>query len=147
MAPDPFVPEGSTPVKVTTVIDDATLCERFAVTVALLSAEVEKARQISASPGCAFVRFTRAQVNPPPATLVTVVPPDDAESVETKARHSSFGAVVENAGVVIDVLAEAPSRETVASMANCPGGEIAVTSNVRDVVWLKLPLVAVTVKG
>jgi hypothetical protein len=129
------------------VIDDVTLCKRFAVTVALLNAEVAKARQISASPGCAFVRFTRAQVNPPPVTLVTVVPPVDAESVETKARHSSFGAVVENAGVVIELLADAPSRETVASMANCPGGATAVTTNVRDVVWVELPLVAVRVRG
>ena len=31
-APEPFVPEVSTPVKVITVIDDATLCESVAVT-------------------------------------------------------------------------------------------------------------------
>jgi hypothetical protein len=50
MAPDPFVPVVSVPVKLTTVIDDKTDCENAAVTVTLVSAVVAKARQISAVP-------------------------------------------------------------------------------------------------
>jgi hypothetical protein len=50
IAPDPFVPEVFTPLKLTTVIEENTLCDKVAVAVALLSVEAEKARQISAVP-------------------------------------------------------------------------------------------------
>jgi hypothetical protein len=39
-----------TPLKLITVIEETTLCDRVAVTVALLSAVVERARQISDVP-------------------------------------------------------------------------------------------------
>jgi hypothetical protein len=50
IAPEPLVPEVSTPLKVITVIDESTLWESVALTVTLLSDEAEKARQISAVP-------------------------------------------------------------------------------------------------
>jgi hypothetical protein len=118
IAPDPFVPEGSAPVNVTTVTDETTFCDRFAVTVALLTTAGAKALQISAPPGCAFVRFTSAQVRPPPVTLVTVKPPDTPESAETNANSNSFGANVENAGLVTFVPDVVRSVETSLSMAN-----------------------------
>ena len=77
MAPDPFVPDVSTPVKLITVIDDCTVCDSVAVTVTLLSAVGANARQISAIPDCAFALFTNTQVNPPPVTPVTVTFVDD----------------------------------------------------------------------
>src|SRR5256885_13380512 len=73
MAPDPLDPEASAPVKLTTIIDERTLCETVAVTVALERIAGEKARQISAVPLCAFVRLTSAQVRDAPVTPVTVV--------------------------------------------------------------------------
>jgi len=118
IAPDPPVPEVSTPVNATTVIEATVLCERLAVTVTLLNLAVAKARQISAFPGCAFARFTGAQLSPPPVTPVTVMPPVDAESEATKASSNSFAAVVENGTVVMLVLDAVPSPEGKASMAN-----------------------------
>src|SRR5258705_766949 len=50
IAPEPFVPDGSIPVKLITVIDAATLFERVAVIVTFVSAEEPNARQISAVP-------------------------------------------------------------------------------------------------
>ena len=50
IAPEPFVPEVLTPVKVITVMEAATDWERVAVTVTALKGFAEKARQISASP-------------------------------------------------------------------------------------------------
>ena len=132
IAPDPFVPEESAPVNVTTVIDDTTFCDRFAVTVALLNAEGAKARQISAPPGCAFVRFTSAQVRFPPVTLLTVIPPEEPESAEMNANNSSFGIVVENAGVVTLVAADVRSVEINVSIANCPGGGGVATTRLRS---------------
>jgi hypothetical protein len=73
IAPDPLVPEVFAPVKVTTVIEDTTLCERVAVTVTLVNGEAAKARQISAVPLCTFVRSTNTQFRPAPLMPVTVV--------------------------------------------------------------------------
>ena len=73
IAPEPFVPDVSTPVKLTIVTEDATLCERVARTVAFVSTVGAKARQISVVPFCTFVRRTSTQVKPPPVTPVTVV--------------------------------------------------------------------------
>ena len=120
----------SEPVKVTTVMDDTVFCARLAVTVTLFKAEVAKDRQISASPGCAFVRRTRVQFKPAPATLVTVWPPEEPESAEMNASNSSFGAEVEKAAVVTVVLADALSPETTASIANGVGGGAAFTARV-----------------
>jgi hypothetical protein len=73
IAPEPFMPEASTPVKVITVIDDVTLCESVAVTFTWLKGKVAKARQISAVPACVLVLWTSVQLNPAPVTPVTVV--------------------------------------------------------------------------
>ena len=55
MAPEPLLPVVSTPVKLITVIEEITLCDRVAVTETLLSGAVAKALQISASPFCTLV--------------------------------------------------------------------------------------------
>ncbi|HSU33055.1 MAG TPA: hypothetical protein VLJ11_17655 [Bryobacteraceae bacterium] len=53
------MPEVSTPVKLITIIDETTLCERVAVTDTLLRVVGANARQISELRLCAFVRFTK----------------------------------------------------------------------------------------
>ena len=73
IAPEPFVPEVSAPIKVITVTDDVTLWESVAVTFTCLKGEVANARQISAVPLCVLVLWTSVQLNPAPVTLVTVV--------------------------------------------------------------------------
>lgn len=50
IAPEPFVPEGSTPVKLTTVIEEITLCESVAVVVTFVIGELANALHISALP-------------------------------------------------------------------------------------------------
>src|SRR5581483_3206618 len=62
-----------------------------------------------------LVRFTKAQVRPPPETLLTVVLVPLRWSVEMKASNCSLPAAVENAGLAMVVLADAPSCVTVAS--------------------------------
>ncbi len=89
-----------------------------AVTVTLVNADGAKARQISAVPLCVFVRSTSTQVRPAPLMPVTVVFVPEMKSVDTKARSSSFEAVVENAGVATVVLAAVPSFDTFASIAS-----------------------------
>ena len=140
IAPDPLVPVMSTPVKATTVMDDTTFCDRLAVTVAFVSAVVAKARQISAPPGCVLVRLTRAQVSPPPVTLVTVKPPAVTESAEINASNSSFGTAVVNAGLVTLVAAEVRSVEVIVSIASCPGGGGVITTRLTVVEWFRLVL-------
>lgn len=106
MAPDPFVPEVSTPVMLTTVSEDAADSDNVAVTDTLLSTVGANARQISAVPRCAFARATNCQVSPAPLMPVTVLfVPLAGASADTNASSSSFGAVVENVLVVTDVLA------------------------------------------
>src|SRR5882762_7475819 len=73
IAPDPLVPDVSTPAKLMTSIDEGTFCERVAVTETLLSRFGANARQISAVPSCVFVRSSKFQVNPAPVILVTVI--------------------------------------------------------------------------
>jgi hypothetical protein len=73
MAPDPFVPVVSTPVKLITVMEAETFCARFAVTDALLKGAAAKARHISDVPRWLFVLTTRAHVKPAPDTLLTVI--------------------------------------------------------------------------
>ena len=104
IAPEPFVPEVSTPVKLTTVIDAATERDNVAVTVAFVSVAGANARQISDVPACALARVTRVHTSPPPATAVTVVLPVAAPSVATNASRSSLPAAVEKAGLAIVVL-------------------------------------------
>src|ERR1700688_4882767 len=52
IAPEPLSPEGSTPAKDITVIEDVTAADRVALTDTLLWGVCEKARQISAVPFC-----------------------------------------------------------------------------------------------
>jgi hypothetical protein len=73
IAPDPLVPDVSTPVKLTTVSEDATGCDNVAVTETALNGAGANVLQISDVPLCALVRTTSTHVNPAPATLVTVV--------------------------------------------------------------------------
>lgn len=116
IAPEPFVPDVSTPVKLITEMEASTLSDSVAVTATLESGVGEKARQISASPFCAFVLLTSTQVNPAPATLVTVVLGEETLPVETSASNNSLPEFVENEGVAIVLLALEPSAETEASI-------------------------------
>src|SRR3954452_6083198 len=72
-APDPLAPDESTPVKLMTVIEEATLWDRAAVADTLLKGVGAKALHISEVPRCALVRTARNQVRPAPETLWTVV--------------------------------------------------------------------------
>ncbi len=111
----PFVPDGSAPRKVTTVIDDATLCDKVAVTLTLVRADGVNARQISAVPSCTFVRRTKVQVNPAPVTLRTVTPLL-MPSLAMNANRSSFVEVVEKVFVVTEELAVFRSPKATVSM-------------------------------
>ena len=103
MAPDPFVPEVSTPANVMIVMEaDGEEAENVAVAVTLERTEAANARQISAVPPCVFVRTTIFQVRPPPATPVTVMFCCSA-SLEINASTSSLLATVEKAPLVIVV--------------------------------------------
>jgi hypothetical protein len=73
IAPDPLVPDGSAPVKLTTVKEETTFWDRVAVTETPLRIEGANARHISEEPLCALVLTTSAHVNPAPETLWTVV--------------------------------------------------------------------------
>lgn len=90
IAPEPFVPDVSTPVKLSTAMDEATLCERFAVTATPVNAEGAKARQISAVPSCTLLRCTSVHVSPPPDTPFTTVFVDEEPSAATNASSNSF---------------------------------------------------------
>jgi hypothetical protein len=95
--PDPFMPEGSAPMKLITVMAESTLFESAAVTDTPLSGEGANARQISEVPYCAFSRKTKSQFSPAPATLVTVVP-GVVPLAEIKASSNSFDEAVEKGG-------------------------------------------------
>jgi hypothetical protein len=115
IAPDPFVPEASTPAKLITVIEESTDCDSVAVTVTPVKGVAEKARQISAVPSCALVLFTNTHVSPAPVTCVTVVLVEDTWSAEMNARRSSFPDVVEKAGALTLELGELWFFDDVAS--------------------------------
>jgi hypothetical protein len=89
----------STPEKLITVIEESTLCDNVAVTVAPLRVVLANARQISAVPAWTLVLCTNTHVRPAPVTCVTVVLAVCTLSAEMKASNSSFADVVENAGV------------------------------------------------
>lgn len=126
IAPEPFVPEASVPVKVIAVIEAATRCDKFALTLTCESTVGANARQISAVPICALARCTNTQVRPAPVTLVTVTPADVA-SADTKASNNSLGEVVENAGEVMLVLDFDLSVETVTSIPIAPQSCLALS--------------------
>jgi hypothetical protein len=139
IAPDPLVPEVSTPVKLTTVIDDNTDCENVAVTVTLLSAVGAKARQISAVPCWVFVLCTNTQVRLAPATLFTVVVAAVPFPLEIKASSNSFVADVENDAVARVVAVAVPSAKIIWSTATPPG-----LSTLKSTPLLEIPPAAVT---
>ena len=119
IAPEPPVPEVSTPLKVTTVIVLAVaICDRLARTETFDSVPAENARQISAVPCCVLVRRTSDHVRPPPLTPVTVTP-EKIPLVETTASSSSFVLVVLKAGEVTFIIKPLLSVEAVLSIANC----------------------------
>jgi hypothetical protein len=101
-------------------MEEATLCERVAVTVTALNGEGAKARQISEVPSWVLVLLTSTQVSPAPEIPVTVVLGDEFLSAEIKANSSSLPEAVENAGVPIVVLAAPWSAETFASIVIAP---------------------------
>lgn len=103
----------------TTVMLVAAAWDRVAVTVAFVSGEPAKARQISAVPNCALERATSDQVRPPPDIPVTELGLEP-ESLERNASRSSFPAVVENALLVIEVFAPELSEEVATSTASPP---------------------------
>jgi hypothetical protein len=130
IAPDPFVPDVSTPLKLTTVIEAATLWEIVAFTVTLDSFFGAKARQISAVPSCTFVRRTKTHVSPAPLTPVTVTLADLA-SVAMNASSNSFAEVVENDGDVMLVLELDESVDTLISVAIEPHAGMAARRKSR----------------
>jgi hypothetical protein len=69
IAPAPLLPEGSTPVKLITVMEDVTPCDNDAVTETLVRGTVENARHISAVPPCTCVLATSVQFSPAPEIL------------------------------------------------------------------------------
>jgi len=73
IAPDPFAPDGSVPVKVTTVMEETIFWDRVAVTETPLRIAGANARHISEEPLCPFVLTTSAHVSPAPETLWMVV--------------------------------------------------------------------------
>ena len=139
IAPDPFVPVVSTPVKLTTVMDDCTVWEKVALTVALVSAVAAKARQISEVPSCVFVRCTRVHVRLPPVTPLTVVVVAVPFPLEINASSSSLEEEVEKVAVASVVAALVPSTKTVWSIATPPG-----LSTLKRTPLLDIPPAAVT---
>jgi len=107
MAPEPLLPDGSTPEKDIKVIEEVTGADRVAFTDTLRRGVCEKARQISAVPFCVRVPTIRAHVKPAPEKLFTVVSISEPFPAAIKASNSSPFEVVENFGEVIAELAVA----------------------------------------
>ena len=103
IAPDPLVPEVSTPAKLTMVIAAAGEdCEKVATAVTFVSTDGANALQISAVPPCALVRSTIVQVNPAPVTPLTVILLERA-SLLISASTNSLPCTVEKLALVIVV--------------------------------------------
>jgi hypothetical protein len=129
IAPDPLVPDISTPVKLTTVIDERTDRDSVAVTETFDNGAGANARQISDVPRWASVRTTSTHVKPPPLTVVTDASTPPARAVATNASNNSFAAVVENVGEVAIVLLVVTFRDTVASMPIAAHAGVADTAS------------------
>ena len=110
------------------------------VTVTLDSTTDAFACQISDVPACVLTRFTRLHARPAPVT-VSAWPPDSGPSAAANARSVSGAADVLNDGVI---LVPAPSEEITRSTAN---ETRAVSTNVTETPWIRLPLVPVIVNG
>ena len=136
-APEPFVPVVSTPLKLSTVMELAAELERVAVTTAFAKGLVANARQISAVPCCALVRFTNDQVSPAPDILFTCMVLPDGPSVATKASRSSLPAEVVKAGVdaVLDALERSAQvcASTISDAVEPPPWEAMVKFAMADV--------------
>jgi hypothetical protein len=130
-APEPPVPDTSTPVNDMTVIDDTTDLESVAVTVTFDSVDVANARQTSAVPAWVLLRTTSVQVSEAPVTPVTVMAVPDGPSEETKASSNSFGAAVENDGDATVVAAVARSVDFVTSVASAANDRDAASRTKR----------------
>lgn len=113
IAPDPLVPVVSTPVKLTTVMDDKTDCENVAVTVAFVRTAGAKARHISDVPNCVLVLCTSTQVRLPPAMLFTTGLVVVLRPLETNASNNSLAEAVEKAAVARVVAVAVPSAKTI----------------------------------
>ncbi len=144
-APEPLLPLESTPAKATTVIEEAALCAKLALIVALLKTAGAKARQISASPNTPFARAANCHVNPAPVTEVTVFPPEVLESLEMNASSSSFDPVVENCAVEDWLFAEEESADETVSIVRIDGFPDELTVRVALAECVSAPLVPVTV--
>jgi hypothetical protein len=147
MAPEPLVPEVSTPATLATRREETTFCERVAVTDALLIGLGANARHISDVPICVFVRFTKVQVRPAPVTLVTVIFAELA-SVAIIAKISSLPTVVDKAPLVTLVDELVVSVLIRASIATLPagGGNTALTVRFALLVATKVPEIVIVVK-
>src|SRR5438874_7554570 len=73
IAPEPFVPVVSTFEKLTTVIDEATDCDRFADTVTFVSGAAANARQLSLVLSFALLPIVLAHEWPPPLMIWIVL--------------------------------------------------------------------------
>src|ERR1700704_2819031 len=113
IAPDPLVPVVSTPVKLTTVMEDKTDCENVAVTVVFVSTAGAKARQISEVPSCVLVLCTSTQVRLPPAMLFTTGFVPVLRPLETNASNNSLAEAVEKAAVARVVAVAVPPEKTI----------------------------------
>jgi hypothetical protein len=100
MAPDPFVPDVSTPMKLTTVMDMSPLPE-LALTEIRLMGEAAKARQTSAVPVWLLVLLTSVHVSRFPLETPAMVElePVAPGAAATNANSNSLLALVENTGV------------------------------------------------
>lgn len=116
IAPEPLVPDVSTPVKLITVMDAATDCDSVAVTVTALKGFAENVLQISAVPFCVFVRLARTHVRLPDDIPVTVIVCPVALSLEMNAKRSSLPDAVEIGDDAIVVLEFERFVETVTSI-------------------------------
>jgi hypothetical protein len=143
IAPEPFVPEVFTPMKLITVMEETTLWDSVAVRLTLLRGLGAKARQISAVPLCPLALTTSVQARPPPETAVTVVLAPPRKSVAMKANSNSLLATVENTGDAIVAAAVVPSFEVFASRVM----ESAVPTAVKLIPEIFAPLIEATWLG
>jgi hypothetical protein len=146
IAPEPLVPVVSTPLKLTIVIDAATLCDRVAVTVAEEITPGANARQISVVPSCEFVRLTSAQLTPAPLTPVTVIP-DEFASVAINASNNSLPDLVENPAEVMLLAALDRSVDAITSVASAPNAGADIRKTAKTTARCRLKMSIITLGG
>jgi hypothetical protein len=141
-----LVPVVSTPLKLTIVIDAATLCDRVAVTVAEEINPGANARQISEVPSCEFVRLTSAQLTPAPLTPVTVIP-DEFASVAINASNNSLPDLVENPAEVMLLAALDRSVDAITSVASAPNAGADIRKTAKTTARCRLKMSIITLGG